>query len=505
MNTQTVQTNPLLSGAPGATRAATPAPAQEDGQFQQALNRQIERQAAAVPPTPASSSAPRRAEAPKPAATPAPAAQQARPAAPAPAAKPAAPAQAAKAASQPAPEAAPVADTGAAAPAQAGAGQGSGDSTAAAAGQAADAQAAGDAAASALQPAADPIADMLMLMANLHQPASPAPVAPAGQADGDDALTGLAASAATAQEPPALPGQAGVQLASPWPGMMEGKAPRAQFDPARAADSLRTVLAHPAQDAMPAGADLAAMTRMLATLEARAGTAPDTAPDTAQDAAGTDALQTARAQPAASAVPAAAAQPDFQAVLAQASAEAGKVSEAAQPAPAALPAVTAQAPAGAANAQAAHAVASNQLHARVGSQGWDHQLSQKVVWMVRGAEQSATLTLNPPDLGPLQVVLNVSNDQASVAFTAAQPEVREALEQALPKLRETMSEAGIKLGDANVSAGSQEQREAFAEMAAGRGHGAGNDQNGNAAGADEAGQPGPTVRRGVLGAVDTFA
>jgi flagellar hook-length control protein FliK len=126
--------------------------------------------------------------------------------------------------------------------------------------------------------------------------------------------------------------------------------------------------------------------------------------------------------------------------------------------------------------------------------------------MVNGGEQSATLTLNPPDLGPLQVVLSVSNDQASVAFTAAQPEVREALEQALPKLRETMGEAGITLGDTSVSAGSQEQQQAFAEMAAaGRGRGVANGNKDNGQDADDAGQTAPQVRRSLLGAVDTFA
>ncbi|MFC7514204.1 flagellar hook-length control protein FliK [Herbaspirillum sp. GCM10030257] len=95
----------------------------------------------------------------------------------------------------------------------------------------------------------------------------------------------------------------------------------------------------------------------------------------------------------------------------------------------------------------------NQLSPRVGSSGWDQALGQKVVWMVNGSQQSASLSLNPPDLGPLQVVLNVTNNEATAQFTAAQPEVRQALETAMPKLREMLSEAGIQLGEANVSAG----------------------------------------------------
>jgi flagellar hook-length control protein FliK len=99
----------------------------------------------------------------------------------------------------------------------------------------------------------------------------------------------------------------------------------------------------------------------------------------------------------------------------------------------------------------------NTLTPRVGSSGWDQALGQKIVWMVGGSEQSASLTLNPPDLGPLQVVLRVTNDQANATFIAAQPEVRLAIEAAMPKLREMMSDAGIQLGQTNVSADSSGQ------------------------------------------------
>ena len=95
----------------------------------------------------------------------------------------------------------------------------------------------------------------------------------------------------------------------------------------------------------------------------------------------------------------------------------------------------------------------NHLAPRVGTPGWDQSLGQKVVWMASNAQQSASLILNPPDLGPLQVVLSVSNNEATAQFTAAQPEVRQALEASMPKLREMLGEAGIQLGEASVNAG----------------------------------------------------
>jgi flagellar hook-length control protein FliK len=102
-------------------------------------------------------------------------------------------------------------------------------------------------------------------------------------------------------------------------------------------------------------------------------------------------------------------------------------------------------------------IAAPHLSPAVGTPAWNQALGDKIVWMAAGAQQSATLTLNPPNLGPLQVVLNVTNEQATASFFSAQPEVRQALEAAFPRLREMMNEAGIQLGQASVSADTPQQ------------------------------------------------
>ncbi|RBA25798.1 flagellar hook-length control protein FliK [Herminiimonas fonticola] len=147
------------------------------------------------------------------------------------------------------------------------------------------------------------------------------------------------------------------------------------------------------------------------------------------------------------------------------------------------------------------AVHSNKLAPQVGSPDWSQALGQKVVWMVQGAQQTATLTLNPPDLGPMQVTLNVANNQATANFTAHQPEVRHALEAAMPRLREMLNDAGIQLGQSNVSAGTQNQQNAFSEQRQG---GRQSGQNSNAAEpvVHVSHVPVPTVGNGI---VDTFA
>lgn len=87
----------------------------------------------------------------------------------------------------------------------------------------------------------------------------------------------------------------------------------------------------------------------------------------------------------------------------------------------------------------------------VGSSRWNEDLGQKITWMAGHGGQSAELQLNPPDLGPLNVVLNVSGDQATAMFTSPHAAVRDAVQQALPKLREMLADNGIMLGNASVS------------------------------------------------------
>ncbi|MEQ1741744.1 MAG: flagellar hook-length control protein FliK [Candidatus Nitrotoga sp.] len=82
---------------------------------------------------------------------------------------------------------------------------------------------------------------------------------------------------------------------------------------------------------------------------------------------------------------------------------------------------------------------------------WADEFSQKITWVATQHGQSAELHLNPPQLGPLDVVIKVNGDQATALFTSPHALVRDAIEQALPKLREMLADNGIMLGNATVS------------------------------------------------------
>lgn len=116
------------------------------------------------------------------------------------------------------------------------------------------------------------------------------------------------------------------------------------------------------------------------------------------------------------------------------------------------PAVTSQ-PAMLNLAQQTMAAAPTQLAVTtpVGRKDWGDDFGQKITWLATNNQQTAELHLNPPQLGPLDVVISVSGDQATAFFSSPHAAVRDAVEQAMPKLREMMADNGITLGNASVN------------------------------------------------------
>ena len=88
---------------------------------------------------------------------------------------------------------------------------------------------------------------------------------------------------------------------------------------------------------------------------------------------------------------------------------------------------------------------------------WGHELGQKIVWMATHDKQSAQITLNPEQMGPIEVSLSVDKGNVTASFASSSADVREAIETALPRLREMFASAGIELGQTNVSAESFRQ------------------------------------------------
>ncbi|NOZ38115.1 MAG: hypothetical protein GXP11_08640 [Gammaproteobacteria bacterium] len=83
--------------------------------------------------------------------------------------------------------------------------------------------------------------------------------------------------------------------------------------------------------------------------------------------------------------------------------------------------------------------------------GWNQAVGDRLQWMVGHHIQSANIRLDPPELGRLDVHIQMHKDHTSIVFSAPNQQVRDALESAVPRLREMMNNVGLSLGDVNVS------------------------------------------------------
>jgi len=119
-------------------------------------------------------------------------------------------------------------------------------------------------------------------------------------------------------------------------------------------------------------------------------------------------------------------------------------------------------------AQAKPGVVSASVQAPVNSPEWGQAMSQRIMWLANRGISAAELQLNPRDLGPVDVRINVTGEQTTVQFTSPNAAVREALESSVVRLREMMESSGLDLADVNVSDQSQsEQAQADARDASG--------------------------------------
>jgi flagellar hook-length control protein FliK len=66
--------------------------------------------------------------------------------------------------------------------------------------------------------------------------------------------------------------------------------------------------------------------------------------------------------------------------------------------------------------------------------------------------QVAELHIEPPQLGPVEVRLSITNDQASLSIASPHAAVRDAIQASLPRLQEMLQGLGISLGNVSVGA-----------------------------------------------------
>lgn len=117
--------------------------------------------------------------------------------------------------------------------------------------------------------------------------------------------------------------------------------------------------------------------------------------------------------------------------------------------------------------QASHGSASSQaqpaapnegeVRTPLGASGWTQDFGEKIVWLAKNDQQTAQININPPQLGPVQITLQLNGDQASVVFGSAHAEVRQAIESSLSQLKEMFASAGINLSQTDIGANLAQQ------------------------------------------------
>ncbi|MEH6442311.1 MAG: flagellar hook-length control protein FliK [Oceanospirillaceae bacterium] len=134
------------------------------------------------------------------------------------------------------------------------------------------------------------------------------------------------------------------------------------------------------------------------------------------------------------------------------------------------------------------------------SNNWGKAVVDKVYIAASQNLRVANIHLDPPELGALQIRLQVTgpDQQMSVSFTSPHASVRDALDQQLPRLREMLEEQGINLGESSVNDQSSDNNQQAADS----------DQQGSAGYAsqnDIESTANPLNTQGTLSLVDFYA
>lgn len=98
-----------------------------------------------------------------------------------------------------------------------------------------------------------------------------------------------------------------------------------------------------------------------------------------------------------------------------------------------------------------------ELKPPVSSPDWGPALNQRITWMVANSLQNANITINPPNLGPLEINIQTDQNKTNVQFIVTSSEVRQAIQDSIPALNKMFENSGLQLGQADINSRSYNQ------------------------------------------------
>ncbi len=100
-------------------------------------------------------------------------------------------------------------------------------------------------------------------------------------------------------------------------------------------------------------------------------------------------------------------------------------------------------------------LAENKIHVAslskpLGQANWNQEFGDRIIWLINKSHSTVELRLTPPNMGSIEVKIQTLRDQANIAFSSQNAQVREVLESAIPRLREMLGAQQIQLNDVFV-------------------------------------------------------
>lgn len=87
---------------------------------------------------------------------------------------------------------------------------------------------------------------------------------------------------------------------------------------------------------------------------------------------------------------------------------------------------------------------------------WTPALGARLMTMVANDVQQARIQLDPPELGSLEIKMQIQQDQASVQVSAQSHQIKDVLDAGAQRLRDALASEGIELSEFSVSADAEQ-------------------------------------------------
>ncbi|MFT4765328.1 MAG: flagellar hook-length control protein FliK, partial [Oleispira sp.] len=118
-----------------------------------------------------------------------------------------------------------------------------------------------------------------------------------------------------------------------------------------------------------------------------------------------------------------------------------------------------------------------------GQQAWGDAITERITMNAAKDIKQVTIHLDPPELGSLELKLQIKDDQQThVQVQVQNPQVKEALESSAHRLREMLANQGLELSEFDVQADSgRGEQSAFGANEQGQGQSQDSDASDNSA------------------------